>query len=314
MSLRIQVVDDSSTIQKVIKIAFSPYQVEVVASGSYIEALTEIQNQTPDLLIVDANISGPKTIADISRLRSEAGNVPVLLLRGSYEGIDEDSLSEAGFTTILRKPFESSDIVNKASSLVELNPNQPKIHQTVPAASPHKTPPPVAPPTPPASFTEPASTSEHEVPLPPPLREGHHSASQPGPGDQRTPNVPPFSLALGQDAPVSEETQTAPPPIPTSNLKGKKAFQTPMEPAIPRPPESGRGQEGPQESVLDDFKGDVADVRMEIARQMREQLPQLVRESVESYCAIHFPKLAREVITTELRRLADEKARHLIDN
>jgi hypothetical protein len=115
-----------------------------------------------------------------------------------------------------------------------------------------------------------------------------------------------FSLDMGQ-----EPSEPVNPPIQTSNLKGKKAFQTPMEPTVPRRPDLPSNDD---KSVLEEFKGDVADIRLEIARQMREHLPQLVRESVESYCAIHFPKIAREIVTNELRRLADEKARHLIDN
>lgn len=43
-------------------------------------------------------------------------------------------------------------------------------------------------------------------------------------------------------------------------------------------------------------------------------LPALVREMLEDYCERHFKSLARDVIATELRRLADEKARHLVDN
>ena len=44
------------------------------------------------------------------------------------------------------------------------------------------------------------------------------------------------------------------------------------------------------------------------------QLPTWVRQAVEDYCERHFKSLAREVLTSELRRLADEKARHLVDN
>ena len=42
-------------------------------------------------------------------------------------------------------------------------------------------------------------------------------------------------------------------------------------------------------------------------------LARLVREAVEEYCNRHFAELARSIITTELRRLADDRARHLVD-
>lgn len=347
MSLRIQVVDDSSTIQKVIKIAFTPFHLDVVTSGSYIEALTEIQNRQPDLLIIDANISGGKTLSDIQRLQSEAGGIPVLLLRGSYDGIDEESFESAGFHNILRKPFESSDIVREAGKLVPIpQASAPSPSQTQPPPPPPPLSSKVSPTAPPKPRSEPTNsgvfmdlsdTSGHTVPLPPPVREAsgimdppelpeykrqHFTSDEPSRS-----TVPPKSFSA-EDIGETLIAKTPPPPpdfslnladqesdftqdIQAPHLKGKKAFQNPMEPKIPRnePPPMGK-----EPSVLDDFKGDVADIRLEIARQMREHLPQLVRESVESYCAIHFPKLVREIVTAELRRLADEKARHLIDN
>ena len=47
---------------------------------------------------------------------------------------------------------------------------------------------------------------------------------------------------------------------------------------------------------------------------LTRDLPELVRKIVEDYCERHFRSLAREFIASELRRLADEKARHLVDN
>lgn len=347
MSLRIQVVDDSSTIQKVIKIAFTPFHLDVVTSGSYIEALTEIQNRQPDLLIIDANISGGKTLSDIQRLQNEAGGAPVLLLRGSYDGIDEESLEAAGFHNILRKPFESSDIVREAAKLVPIpqGASQPAAQMQTPPPPPSvdsrvsNTRPPVmrSEPTNSGVFMDLSDTTGHSVPLPPPVREASGIMDPPGLPEYKRQQFSSDEPSRSSEPPKSfaaEEigetliAQTPPPPpdfsisladqendftqdIQAPHLKGKKAFQTPMEPKVPRneptPPQR-------ESSVLEDFKGDVADIRLEIARQMREHLPQLVRESVESYCAIHFPKLVREIVTAELRRLADEKARHLIDN
>jgi hypothetical protein len=46
---------------------------------------------------------------------------------------------------------------------------------------------------------------------------------------------------------------------------------------------------------------------------VRDELPVLVDRAVERYCAEHFRGIAREVLTAELRRLAEEKARYLVD-
>jgi hypothetical protein len=46
---------------------------------------------------------------------------------------------------------------------------------------------------------------------------------------------------------------------------------------------------------------------------VRDELPSLVDRAVERYCADHFKTIARDVLTAELRRLAEEKARYLVD-
>jgi hypothetical protein len=46
---------------------------------------------------------------------------------------------------------------------------------------------------------------------------------------------------------------------------------------------------------------------------VRDELPALVDRAVERYCVEHFKGVAREVLTAELRRLAEEKARYLVD-
>jgi hypothetical protein len=46
---------------------------------------------------------------------------------------------------------------------------------------------------------------------------------------------------------------------------------------------------------------------------VRNELPTLVDRAVERYCVEHFKTVAREALTAELRRLAEEKARYLVD-
>ena len=46
---------------------------------------------------------------------------------------------------------------------------------------------------------------------------------------------------------------------------------------------------------------------------LKHEAPVIVRRTVEDYCARHFGTLAKDILTAELRRLADEKARLLVD-
>lgn len=111
MSRRILVADDSSTIQKVIKIAFSRFDVEMVEAGSYIEALAAIARGVPDALIADASLPGAQGPNDFAKLQTESRGAPTLLLAGTYEAVDEAAFRRAGFQHFLKKPFESGDLV-----------------------------------------------------------------------------------------------------------------------------------------------------------------------------------------------------------
>jgi CheY-like chemotaxis protein len=124
MGRRILVADDSSTIQKVIKIAFSRLKIDIVEASSFLESISALSarsgtDKMPDMIIVDASLPGARSPADFRRLSDDCNGAPVLLLIGSYEAVNEDDFRAAGFTNFLKKPFESSDIVAVAEQLLD---------------------------------------------------------------------------------------------------------------------------------------------------------------------------------------------------
>src|SRR5690606_37256068 len=56
------------------------------------------------------------------------------------------------------------------------------------------------------------------------------------------------------------------------------------------------------------------DIRERLDEFINAEAPVIVRKAIESYCEKHFAEIARAVLTAELRRLADEKARLLVDS
>jgi CheY-like chemotaxis protein len=457
MGRRILVADDSSTIQKVIKIAFARHAIEIVEAGSYIEALAAVGRATPDALIIDASLPGVRGPSDFAKLTADAGAAPLLLLVGTYEAVDEGALRAAGFQHFLKKPFESADIValverllgDKLSPAAGLPPPPAPPRAARPAGAPAMTPPPpplaafqsppsplssppamdgpVVPPLPgssdrtrhatvihtggfatlgqmpplPQGSNDPRSYSDDDagpgygdlgdlaepaVPPPPPQTDGARKGrrafsgevdTQPLPSEgamssgrtQRPPEPPPargndygrggraggmggdhhrdpvpppppFQLA-DRDSDPEESTgsrrgapgrEPAPlTPIPAdAGLGGPRTTRSVSTPGVslhadddlalgdqanayrappsPPPPSSGSRMATARPS------SHVGDSLEELRASLEERLPALVREAVEDYCERHFKSLAKEVIANELRRLADEKARHLVDN
>ncbi|MBM4252860.1 MAG: response regulator [Deltaproteobacteria bacterium] len=384
MRRNLLVADDSVTIQKVIRIAFHRLPVELVEAASLIEALATVGRARPDAIIVDASLPGVRRPEDFARLRAEAGGVPMLLLIGSYDGVDEAALSQIGFAKVLKKPFESTDIVAAIDQLLGLHapPPPPPPMRAAPSGPPTSLPPkPLslgfseapAPQVSQASLigepmslfsfeaepTDPtlgAPAGEPDLGLTPPNRAQHatvvHSDGFPGlpPVNdvnlKETPRPPvmPQTLEGQRGRRVFASSEAPPPPVATDDFDLSFAvFDTDnVEPAsvggarpeprinvaVPPPPPPPRAaaqvappvatpppqvEPPPTPKAEFAFGGD-GTVSATMSQITMAQMPAWVRQAVEDYCERHFKSLAREVLTSELRRLADEKARHLVDN
>lgn len=147
VSCNILVVDDSITIQKVIKIALSKYDVDLKMTGSLIEAKSEISKFKPHLMIIDAHLSGVSSAADFQKLATEA-SAPIILLVGSYESFDDTNFREAGFRYFLKKPFEAQDLLNmvKQASSVAIEFKEKVNEAKASEGLSNKIPPPPSPP------------------------------------------------------------------------------------------------------------------------------------------------------------------------
>jgi len=322
---RILVVDDSTTIQKVIKIAFSRYDVEVIAATSFVEALGEIQRHKPDLLVLDASLSETRGSEDFQRLASDSA-AAVLLLIGTYENVDQRALAASGFQHQLKKPFESQDIVRAVKTVLGEDflhlrgedfagdEGEPIEHQARRA---------------------PAEVSLSDLP---PIQSGGLST-----GDVESLELPPLSAMAGRDdfadEPLVSQRPTFIPPPPPGRVvpgrphslsldldepdaaplpfiderkRGKKAFVAANggddEDAAYQAADPGRSSASTDSMMQSELVG------RRLQGFLEEEAPALFRKVIEDYCARHFNKLAREILTTELRRLADEKARLLVDS
>ena len=319
MVCRILVADDSSTIQKVIRIGLAAIQADIKSAGSLIEATKSVDQGPLDLIIADAGLPGISTAGDFIKLVERAGNVPLIILMGSYEAVRESDLRSVGITHIIKKPFPPNEL--------------PLLVQELTGAG--KTPPapkgPSAPISGIPSFPEAAS-----LPLNPPS----FSLSDEGPSvpdvttlRQSTPQGGLPSFLLEEDhspggAPPFPEVEPA--------RKGRPAFES-RQPDSSPPRASfaqqvGSSGSGESQPSSDFFGGKSfgaspgstsspsfpqphtnAGLSAAVEAFVRDELPALVDRAVERYCVEHFKGVAREVLTAELRRLAEEKARYLVD-
>jgi DNA-binding response OmpR family regulator len=111
MNKRILLADDSLTIQKVVELTFMDESFDVVAVGSGDEAVASLGAELPDILIADVHMPGPSGYEVCRRAKETDPSLPVLLLVGTFETLDEEELVACGADGNLKKPFDSQELL-----------------------------------------------------------------------------------------------------------------------------------------------------------------------------------------------------------
>ena len=113
--------DDSATIQKVIDLTFADEGVRVVAVGSGREAIDQLEEIEPDIVLVDCFMPSPNgyEVCEYVKKHEKLKHTPVMLLVGSFEPFDEAEARRVGADDILTKPFQSiRRLIDRVGALV----------------------------------------------------------------------------------------------------------------------------------------------------------------------------------------------------
>ena len=98
--------DDSVTIQRVIELTFADEDIRVVAVSDGDEAIALLDKNPPDIVLADVGMPGrngyevARHIRDTPRL----AHIPVVLLTGAFEPIDQAKAAAAGCDGTWRSP------------------------------------------------------------------------------------------------------------------------------------------------------------------------------------------------------------------
>lgn len=119
MSKRILLADDSLTIQKVVELTFMDEDFEVEAVGSGDEAVRSLSGDQPDIVIADVHMPGASGYEVCRQAKAANPNLPVLLLVGTFEALDEDEMVACGANGNLKKPFDSQELLQLVRDMTE---------------------------------------------------------------------------------------------------------------------------------------------------------------------------------------------------
>lgn len=114
--------DDSITVQRVIALTFADEQIQVVACGNGQQAIERMAAQRPDIVLAGTSlpqVSG-YDLARFMRGNADLKDVPVLLLSGAFETVDDARLAASGANGVIEKPVEPNNVIGRVKELLGL--------------------------------------------------------------------------------------------------------------------------------------------------------------------------------------------------
>jgi len=120
MPHKLLLADDSVTIQRVIELTFADEDVQVVAVGDGKKAIASIEADRPDIVLADVGMPERDgyEVAAFIKGNPRLADIPVLLLTGAFEPIDETRARAVGCDGVLVKPFEPQMVINRVKDLL----------------------------------------------------------------------------------------------------------------------------------------------------------------------------------------------------
>jgi CheY-like chemotaxis protein len=122
---RILVADDNTNIQKMVVLAFEERGVDVVAVGNGEAAVRRIPDANPDLVLADVfmPVRNGYEVCEFVKKDTRFAHVPVILLVGAFDPLDEKEARRVGADGVLKKPFVPPDpLIAMVMSALEKNP------------------------------------------------------------------------------------------------------------------------------------------------------------------------------------------------
>jgi len=118
---KLLVADDSSYYRTVIGLTFTDEGMEVTTASDGREALEKLEQSTPDVILAHVAMPGISgyELCELIKQSERFGHIPVMLLVGLHEPLDQAEARRVGADDILAKPFKSiRQLVSRVGTLL----------------------------------------------------------------------------------------------------------------------------------------------------------------------------------------------------
>jgi chemosensory pili system protein ChpA (sensor histidine kinase/response regulator) len=119
-SKTVMVVDDSITIRKITERMLKRYGIEVVLAKDGIDATNLLQENVPDLMLLD--IEMPKMdgfeVASYVRNDDRLKNIPIIMITSRTGSKHKEKAMKIGVDQYLGKPFQEDDLITNINEIL----------------------------------------------------------------------------------------------------------------------------------------------------------------------------------------------------
>ncbi len=122
MAHKLLLADDSITIQKVVELILAEEDFEIKSASNGEDALAAIDSFGPDIVLADIEMPKINGYQLCEKMKQNPGTsgIPVILLAGAFEPIDEGLLRTVGADDFIIKPFESQELISKINAALTM--------------------------------------------------------------------------------------------------------------------------------------------------------------------------------------------------
>ncbi|MFZ3138601.1 MAG: response regulator [Thermodesulfovibrionales bacterium] len=123
MAHKLLLADDSITIQKVIELILAEEEFEIKSANNGEEALALIPSYRPDIILADIEMPKMNGYQLCEKIKQDpsTSNIPVILLTGAFEPLDEELAKHVKADDFIIKPFESQDLISKINAALTIS-------------------------------------------------------------------------------------------------------------------------------------------------------------------------------------------------
>lgn len=118
MAHKLLLADDSITIQKVVELVLAEEDFEIKSVSNGEDAISVFADFNPDIVLADIDmpkVNGYELCEKIKK-NPRTSRIPVILLAGAFDPVDEELVRKVGADNTVIKPFESQELISKINA------------------------------------------------------------------------------------------------------------------------------------------------------------------------------------------------------